>query len=65
VPNGEKSSWSVAEFSALTGIPRATVYELIKAGRLKAKRVGLDHEKRSRLLIKTSPDAFTESLPDA
>jgi excisionase family DNA binding protein len=55
----------VKEFAAATGIPPSTVYELIHAGRIRAKRVGLDYDKRSRYLIKVDPDTFTESLPDA
>lgn len=52
----QKAAWSIAEFSALTGISQQKIREEIKQGRLPASRVG------RRILI--LPESGREYLTD-
>lgn len=52
---------SVAEVCALTAMNQSTVYRLIKAGTLPARRRG----GRALLVLRKDLDAYLESLPSA
>ncbi|PZR55292.1 hypothetical protein DNL40_02665 [Xylanimonas oleitrophica] len=61
----EKAAWSVPEFAQAVGISQQGVRDLIRAGRIKAKRLNPDLDLRSKYLITTTPAEFTDSLVDA
>ena len=53
-----KLLFSVKEFCEMVGIGRTTFYQEVKAGRIKAKKVG-----RSTLIPKSELERFIEELP--
>jgi len=55
----DRLAWPIDEFADAVGIGRSKLYAEIRAGRLKAKKLG------SRTLIKaTDGQAYLDSLPD-
>jgi excisionase family DNA binding protein len=56
---GDRLAYPIDEFAGALGIGRSKLYAEIRAGRLKAKKLG------SRTLIKASDaHAYLDSLPD-
>lgn len=53
-----KLLFSVKEFCEIVGIGRTTFYQEVKAGRIKAKKMG-----RSTLIPKSELERFIEELP--
>ncbi|WAV88897.1 helix-turn-helix domain-containing protein [Oxalobacter aliiformigenes] len=53
-----KLLFSVKEFCEMVGIGRTTFYQEVKAGRIKAKKMG-----RSTLIPKSELERFIEELP--
>ncbi|WP_288637875.1 helix-turn-helix domain-containing protein [uncultured Oxalobacter sp.] len=53
-----KLLFSVKEFCEIVGIGRTTFYQEVKAGRIKAKKMG-----RSTLITKSELERFIEELP--
>ncbi|ACZ29634.1 hypothetical protein Xcel_0595 [Xylanimonas cellulosilytica DSM 15894] len=60
-----KKSWRVSTWARITDVPATTVRDLIKAGRLDAKRLNDDPEQRSSFLILDDPYEWIDSLDDA
>jgi hypothetical protein len=54
----ERLAWTIEEFTIASGICRATVYEEISAGRLRAVKRG-----RSTLILHRDAETYLESLP--
>jgi hypothetical protein len=55
--NPTKAGWRIIEWMADTGLSRSLTYNLLKAGRIKAVKLG------AVLLITTPPHEFLMSLP--
>ena len=53
-----KLLFSIKEFCEMVGIGRTTFYQEVKAGRIKAKKMG-----RSTLIPKSELERFIEELP--
>lgn len=53
-------AYRVEEFVAVSGIGRTTLYAEIKAGRLKARKIG-----KRTLITAEAAKAFLDSLPEA
>ena len=53
-----KLLFSVKEFCEMVGIGRTTLYQEVKAGRIKAKKMG-----RSTLIPKSELEGFIEEVP--
>ena len=53
-----KLLFSVKEFCEIVGIGRTTFYQEVKAGRIKAKKMG-----RRTLITKSELERFIEELP--
>lgn len=54
----ERLAWTIEEFTNASGICRATVYEEIAAGRLRAVKRG-----RSTLILHRDAQAYLDNLP--
>lgn len=50
--------WTVAEFIRLYGVPRSSLYRLVKAGELRIYKIG-----RASRIAKLDAKAWSERLP--
>ena len=56
---GSRLAYRVEDFVAVSGIGRTTIYAEIKAGRLKAKKVG-----KRTIITAEAGKAYLDSLPE-
>ncbi|MDN3624481.1 helix-turn-helix domain-containing protein [Methylobacterium isbiliense] len=56
----DRLAYSIADFSRISGIGKSSVYEMINAGRLTARKIG-----SRTLILHSDAETFLAGLPDS